>query len=112
MQRSGGREAVTEFGLQHLVEIGLVMNHMAPPQDGAEQPQEIPRAGAAPVAEAGVRPQRQQEEHHQWNQGQSQGCWRQGLEVGLDMQRQRHGAGPVDGRRWRDLMGRELLDQA
>jgi hypothetical protein len=27
------------------------------------------------------------------------------------MQRQRHGASAVDGRRWRDLMGRDLLDQ-
>jgi hypothetical protein len=27
------------------------------------------------------------------------------------MQRQRHGAGAVDGRRWRDLMGRDFLGQ-
>ena len=103
--------AITEFGLQHSVEIVLVMNHMAPPQDGPEQPQEILAAGAAPVAEAGLRPQGQQEEHHHWDQGQGQGCRRQGLEVGLDMQRQRHGASAVDGRRWRDLMGRDLLGQ-
>jgi hypothetical protein len=102
----------TEFGLQHSVEIGLVMNHMAPPQDRAEQPQEILGAGAAPVAEARLVPQRQQEENHQWNQGQGQGCRRQGPEVGLELQRQRHGAGPVDGRRLRDLIGRNLLGQA
>jgi hypothetical protein len=87
------------------------MNEMAPPQDGPVQPQEILGAGAAPVAEAGLRPLHQQEEHHQWHQGQGQECRRQGLEVGLDMQRQRHGAGAVDGRRWRDLMGRDFLGQ-
>jgi hypothetical protein len=87
------------------------MNHMAPPQDGAEQPQEILGAGAAPVAEAGLRPLSQQEEHHQWHQDQGQGCRRQGLDVGLHMQRQRHGADAVDGRHWRDLMGRNFLGQ-
>jgi hypothetical protein len=99
----------TEFGLQHLVEIGLVMNHMAPPQDGPEQPQEILGAGAAPVAEAGLRPLHQQEEHHQWDQGKGQERRRQGLEVGLDMQRQRHGADAVAGRRWRDLIEKDFV---
>jgi hypothetical protein len=85
---------------------------MAPPPDGPEQPQNILGAGAAPVPEAGLVPQRQQQKHQQRYQSQGQGCRWEGPEVGLKLKRQGKGAGPADGRRWRDLLGRIVRGQA
>ena len=99
--------AVTELGLQHPVEIGLVVDHMAPPTDRAEHPQDILEADLAPAAEPRTRPQRHQQEQQQRDQSQCHGWVRQGPVIGLEMDWQgAGGGGPVGRRRRRGLKGR------